>query len=74
MTELEQALRRAEQELAVTKTAIAAARGSSIETLAKSLATLQAQCAELDERARGLETDLELLRHDEKKKLAELEE
>jgi predicted nucleic acid-binding Zn-ribbon protein len=73
MTELDEAITRAEKDLAETRTAIAAARGTTVETLASALLALQDEWAALEEKARVLDTELELLRDEEKQKLAELE-
>ena len=72
MNELEDALSRAEKELAETKAAIATARGETVEQLAAKLAALQAETAELDARALTLEDQLGSMRDEEKAKLAEL--
>ena len=72
MSELEDALGRAEKELAQTRAAITAARGQTVEELAAKLAALQRETLELEARALVLEDQVAALRADENAKLAEL--
>lgn len=62
MSELEDALERAQRELEETKEAIAAARGTSVEQLAAQLAGLQAQANDYEAQAKVLEEQAKSLR------------
>jgi hypothetical protein len=62
MSELEDALARAQRELEETKEAIAAARGSNVEKLAAQLAGLQAQANDSEAEAKALEEEAKSLR------------
>ncbi len=72
MNELEEALQRARAELVETTAAIKAARGKTIDELAKRLARLQAETLELDARAAALEAALTPLREEEERALEQL--
>lgn len=72
MTELEEALLSARKELAKAKAAIVAARGETVEALAKELHDLQADAVRLEHEAAALDASLQPMRDEVAKKRAAL--